>query len=75
MTKKKLKKARKASVELIKTSTILGVGAGVVTQAGGDAAGVGKFASYMPTIGSVLGAGTALDLLKEVKVKKRKKKK
>ena len=62
-------------MELVKTSVVLGTGASVVTQAGGNAAGVGKFASYMPTVGSVLGAGTAISLLKGIKVKKRKKKK
>ena len=73
--KKRMKKYGKDSVSIVKTGVILGVGAGVVTSAGGNAGGVGAMAGMMPVVGSVTGGGMVLGALSELSPKKKKRKK
>lgn len=44
----------------------LGVGAQVVTSAGGNVAGVGNLAGALPTAGTVIGASFTLGLLSDL---------
>lgn len=69
-----MKKYGKDSVSIVKTGVILGVGAGVVTSAGGNAGGVGAMAGMMPVVGSVTGGGMVLGALSELSPKKKKRK-
>ena len=70
-----LKKAKKGAVELTKTGVVLGVGADVVGKVGGPTGGITAMSKFQPTYGALMGAGTALDMVKGLEGKKRKKRK
>jgi len=70
-----MKKTKKKAVGLIKTGIVLGVGADVVTRVGGPTGGITTLSRFQPVIGTALGAGTAMDLVKGLNPKKRKRKK
>lgn len=61
-----MKKYRKAATSMLKGSLITGVGASVVTQSGGNAAGLNSMASMAPMMGTAAGSGSALGMLKKL---------
>jgi len=73
----KLKKARKSSVELIKTGIITGVGASVIGSLGGGQVGanaqvgLSNFSRGFRPVGSVLGADLTLGLVSDLNSKKK----
>lgn len=68
------KKYKKRAITLIGTGIIAGVGARAVTQAGGNAGGINAFSGMMPTVGTAMGAGMALDSLQSLGYKKKRRK-
>ncbi len=70
---KSIKRAGRASIELVKGSVILGVGSSIAIQSGGSAAGLSAAASFMPTMGVAIGGGLVVGQLRKLqKVSKRK---
>lgn len=67
-----MKKTKKRAMDIVTTSATLGLGAQVVTQAGGNAAGLQTMSRYMPTMGSMAGASGALGMLGQIGKKRRK---
>jgi len=63
----------KKALEITKTSMILGVGSNVVAATGGNPAGLTAMSSMMPSVGTAMGAGMALDALRGLDSKKKKK--
>jgi len=77
MVKKKLKRMGRDAISLTGSGVTMGVGAGVLEGIGGTAAtygatGVSRMASFMPTIGTVVGAGYALGALEHLQPKRKK---
>ncbi len=61
-------------IELSKGAVVLGVGADVAVKAGGNPAGLTTMSSFMPAMGSAMGAGLVVGQLKKLsKSSKRKK--
>ena len=71
--KKVIKRYGKDALSMTKTSIMLGVGAGVVTSAGGNAGGLNAMAGMMPAAGSALGGGMVIQSLKMLDTKKKRK--
>ena len=57
---------------LIGTGMLLGVGTVAVGKVGGSTAGLGAAASFMPTIGTLTGAGMVVEQTKKLGKIKRK---
>jgi len=55
-----VRKLKKDALELTQASLVLGVGASVVGQAGGNAQGLSALGGALPPIGTTIGAGAAL---------------
>ena len=58
-----MKKFRKNALELTKTSLVFGVGSDVVQKVGGNPSGLNAAASYLPSVGGLIGANAVLDML------------
>lgn len=71
--KKLMKKYSETGLGITKASVVMGVGASAVHQAGGNAGGINAMANMMPTVGSVAGGGMAIQSLKMLDSKKKKK--
>lgn len=66
------KKVMKDALALGSSALTFGVMGDAVTKAGGNAAGLNAFAGYMPTMGSVMGAGHTLNMFKQLHMKKKR---
>ena len=60
------------ALALTTTGITLGVGANIISKVGGSTAGIASLSSFMPMIGTVKGAGYAIDALGELRIKKRR---
>jgi len=70
-----LKKTKKDAEKLIIGGVVLGVGADVVGKVGGPTGGITAVSKFQPTYGALMGAGTALDMVRKLEGKKKKKRK
>ena len=66
-----MKKLKKDATSLTKASMITSVGASAVTGTGGSAAGLTALSSSFPVMGTAVGAGASLRMLKKMKKKRR----
>ena len=66
-----MRKYNRAVRGLVGTSLVLGVGSSVVEQSGGNASGLSAMSSFMPTVGTAMGAGMTLNSLKSLSKKKK----
>jgi len=61
-----MKRALKDVRDLSRAGVITGVGAGVVSKAGGNASGMSAFASGFGTVGMIQGAGMSMRQMKRL---------
>ena len=64
-----MKRARKDTMEFTKLGVTTGVGASVISGAGGDASALSAMSGMYPTAGAIAGSGMALRELKKIKVR------
>lgn len=68
-----MKKLQKDTRDMVLTGVTMGVGARVITGAGGDASGISAMSSQMSTMGMVSGAGATMRMTKQLMPKGSKK--
>jgi hypothetical protein len=66
-----MKKLKKDAIGLTKASMITSVGASAATSVGGSGAGLSALSSSFPVMGTAVGAGASLRMLKKMKKKRR----
>ena len=55
-----MKKLQKDTMDMVMTGATMGIGAKVVTGAGGDASGISAMSSQMGTVGMIAGSGAVM---------------
>ena len=68
-----MRKYGRAVRGLVGTGLVLGVGSSVVERTGSNASGLSTMSSFMPTVGTTMGAGMALNSLSMLSKKRRRK--
>ena len=63
-----MKKLRKDTMDMVMTGTTMGVGAKVISGAGGDASSISGMSAYMPVMGTVSGASATMRQMKKLKL-------
>jgi len=64
--KKYYKGIAKGAMNLTGTSMVLGAGSVATGSVGGSTAGMNAFSGYLPTMGSVMGAGYTMGMVKQL---------